>query len=583
MGRMQFLIRVEGANFASTMLDTQDLSTIRGASLALLAIGEAVKDALGSRPGVSQIAKVFSGASQCAFTFEAPAGGEAEIAAHVRATLAARDKPPLRHLSFLVDVVTAPNSAGGTGAAEPSPLEVATARNRSRQFREWTLPLPAFDEDARAIDPFDHVRPARKPVRLPKGKVKQTLPSSRGDPFSDRALLSASVAARRDHGREQRQKFYEERMREHFADLGRGQPWRPGQGLRFADSFADIVADEWGGDEGAPPLALGNKIAVLYADGNGFGGIRADMAKAFGQIDGTKHFSECLDRKRNALLAALLEWFPAGIEDAEWRRFGMIDDADKQMGLRLETLLWGGDELILVVPAWLGFELARGLFAFTRDWLVDDGTRKHPLTHAAGLLMCHHKTPIRQAVRLAHELADGAKAVMGKERRNVLAFAALESSAPPEEGMTAFRRRQVGADAKNADAGVAEALTRHLLLPGDDLDALVETVEQAKTGGADGVLPRSQLYRILREARQTGSLLSHDAGSTAETLLDRYRRGAGGGRPTREDLALPALEGDRPQILDLALIAELWDYVEPFAPSPLRRFPKPLAEAEGRP
>ena len=48
-----FLIRIEGCNFASTILDTNDLSTIRGASLAYLKLpqywlGELNKAGMGS-------------------------------------------------------------------------------------------------------------------------------------------------------------------------------------------------------------------------------------------------------------------------------------------------------------------------------------------------------------------------------------------------------------------------------------------------------------------------------------------------------------------------------------------------------
>lgn len=88
-------------------------------------------------------------------------------------------------------------------------------------------------------------------------------------------------------------------------------------------------------------------MAVIYADGNHFG----KKQSALSDSKLLKAWDDALQHSRKAMLKALLE--QARI-DPLWHENDSLDAP-----IRLETLLWGGDELIWVVPAWKGFEAAR--------------------------------------------------------------------------------------------------------------------------------------------------------------------------------------------------------------------------------
>ena len=151
-----------------------------------------------------------------------------------------------------------------------------------------------------------------------------------------------------------------------------------------AESFDEIADGEVFGN-------LENKIAVFYADGNGFSGIQAELVKTPAD---QKEFDDKVKTYRREFLAFLLEqWMPNGAKGI----------------LRLETLLWGGDEMLFVVPASQGFALVQLFYAQSRKWNVGTEGQKRYLTHAGGLVFCHYKTPIKQAKDLAQDLAERVK------------------------------------------------------------------------------------------------------------------------------------------------------------------------------
>jgi len=76
---------------------------------------------------------------------------------------------------------------------------------------------------------------------------------------------------------------------------------------------------------------------------------------------------------------------------------------------RFELLQWGGDELLFVVPAWLGLPVLQQFFRQVYTW------RDKPLTHSAGMVLCPRKTPIARAQKLAEELTDWCKLHSRKE------------------------------------------------------------------------------------------------------------------------------------------------------------------------
>jgi len=528
----RYALRAEGVNFDATLLDTNDLSTVRGASLALLRLDEVVQNVLGAGAGAR---KLFSGASQCAFVFEADDAAAAERlrAAVVEVLRAGGSGLPTAHLCVMVDV--APLSGEGT-AAELAALAVAEARNRTRQFRSWTLdPLPPERAAIRA-DALDGVRPASATIRRPAGT----------DGVSEDIPVSRAVKAKRDFGRQARQKFYSSP-----AGLGPDtarQILGAGEDLRFTDSIEDIVA-------GAPkglPVSVRSKVALVYADGNGFGAKVKQVGPA--------RFGAELATLRRDLLAAVLSWYADGAKGPNWQHFA-ADGAGEGLRLRFETLLWGGDEFAFAMPAWLVVPFLEGLFAMTAGWTVrgEDG-RPLPLTHAVGVAIANRKTPIRQLHTIAKAAADLSKG-SGIKGEDSVAFEIYESLSPPDlgDGLSPLRARAFGADA-GLDAGLA--------LPGSGFGALARSLSSLSAGEG---FPRSQLYGALRAARDAAAasgskeqgLFSPAAAQAAEAHLEAYQRRPGGLKAVeRLRSSLPPVCADtrRPLPIALALIAQLWDY-----------------------
>ncbi|HLO75259.1 MAG TPA: hypothetical protein VK196_02235, partial [Magnetospirillum sp.] len=194
---------------------------------------------------------------------------------------------------------------------------------------------------------------------------------------------------------------------------------------------------------------------------------------------------------------------------------------------RLETLLWGGDEMVWVVPSWQVWPVLTAFFDATRDW-------PHGMTHAGGVVVCHHKTPIRQVVALAHDLADRAKATT--RTANAIQIEILESLDIPERYLDRQRRALFGTGV-NDDA---------FTLRGEDWTAL--TARLIRIRAEDG-FPRSQLYRLLRKTRDDQRALTRPVGDELAAVLLK------GKYPALEDGDLCA------DPVDLARIATFWDYV----------------------
>jgi hypothetical protein len=553
-----WLVRVEGVNFDATVYDTNDLSTVRGGSLALLKLGEEVAAAL-RKIGIAKPELVYSGASQCVFTFDR-SGDEASVAQAVRSAITERlrsmpggpNQPPLAQMTIVIDIAKLPDRNPQT---EDKALKQAEARNHTQQFRGWTIaPLP-FDPLARQADPFDRVRPASEMTRLPHDKVN--------DPYGDdqhgqRCELSVSVARRRDYGRRARQSFYAEELTGSSDDLIRMLTnSRHDPRIMFADSFQDIVA---GGEQlrRVLPPALENKIAVVYADGNSFGKIREDKKV------GPKRFSKEIGPLRRKLLAAVLRWYLRGIDDPRYREAFAVEGATQQgkrrLGLRLETLLWGGDELVFVMPAWLVFGFLRGFFDETAGWQIDH----FRLTHAVGVVIAHVKTPIRQMQQIAKEAANMAKDA-GLRDTNSVTFEIFESLAPPDTGLAGQRATMFGAAEDEL-----ERLTRWLAIPGEEFAEFDRRMGMLKGVNSDDGFPRSQIYDALRAVRRKGGMLIDSAGTKAvEDHLAAYSQRAGGAaKRTLLDCHLPPDWPDgpekRPAPMALYLISQLWDYARPF-------------------
>lgn len=166
--------------------------------------------------------------------------------------------------------------------------------------------------------------------------------------------------------------------------------------------------------------------------------------------------------------------------------------------------------------------------------------------------------------RIAKEAADGAKEA-GLRDKNSVTFEIFESLAPPDTDLGPARRQLYGMKATVADA--QEALAQKLAFSGDAFDTVVGNLKkQAK--GEDGMepFPRSQIYGALRKANEAGDLTGADAEKAVDGYLESFARRPEGKTHCEnlEVLRLPTVDrAKRALPVELALVAQLWDYADP--------------------
>lgn len=356
---MIHLLRVEGVNHADSITDTEHLATRRGGSLLLLQAIDTVTTQFGT-----QLVPVSTSASAGLYRIRPHAIPTATtLAAEVHRTLVRH--PLYRHATFVVDVVS--------GADFSSARRQALNANRWRQMRGLSFRTVGLDPAVDGACAVDEIRPSRLPRTV---QAEQQVG------------VSLSVAERMDHGRRQKQQFHADEL-QHLPPEARPATTLPG----FTHDFEDLARRPLTALE---PATLAGKLAVFYADGNGFG----QHAGRCSTPEQLHDWEEQLKAGRRRFLARL-------VEHASHKRHWQTVAGD-EIRLQLETLIWGGDEVLLVVPGWCGLELAQLFFACMAGLTGPTlGTSPaEPLTHAAGLVLCHQQAPISRIGQLAQALAE---------------------------------------------------------------------------------------------------------------------------------------------------------------------------------
>jgi hypothetical protein len=362
-----YYLRVDAVNLSQFVYDTNDISTIRGGSFLLL-------------EAIDQIAHRFRGdlqplttaASQGLFTFRSQdATSGQRLLVNVLAFL--REKTE-GHATFV-------------GAIEPEiegqfpmVLERLEAQIRRQQWRLPTVAIP--DDDATEQECFlDGWRP---------GVISYTV-----EPDIQGVKISRATAFRRRRGREIKHKLFYELLQEAaYADQ------------RSTQDLGELARDPAQGN-------LNGKIAFIHIDGNSFGQIRRDQCSTpQSRVD----FDDAVQNTfRIPFLAALLKH---ANHDQDFQVKGIRGGNNP---LRLEVLLWGGDEVTMIVPAWKGWETLLLFFDHARHLSFQEV----PLTHRAAIIFCHHNAPILQIRQLANSLLDLTK-------RDLQARAAVANSDNPD-------------------------------------------------------------------------------------------------------------------------------------------------------
>lgn len=474
MKEEEFYLRVEGVNLANFVYDTFDLSTTRGGGLLLLKAISRVEKYLKELPLVKSLQPISTGASNGLFSFFVEDPKEADELRKKLIKFLTEDKQ-LRHATFVVDILP-------VGTDFNRDKETLLAMNRWQQMQSPTVvfPSPPPRPDSNGCCGIDHVRPAIHSV-----KVKD-----------DKKRVSESVYQRREYGRDQKQTFYQQQTTK------KGElPPLDNLPERFVQSFTDLTDNQQRDN-------LHHKMAVIYLDGNGFGEIQRKICQGQEGAIMLQLFDEQIKEYRRKFLSELLE---TTCRKSEWTTVNGEH--------RLEILLWGGDEILLVVPAWLGwwtlsffFQQSGWFFQKSEGWKFED----HSLTHAAGLVFCHHRAPIHGIQEIAKELAELAKEI-GREA-NYVAYQIMESFDTVGMGLEEYRKKRLGKR--------LESKSQELIICGNKMQEALIYMAPIKRA-----LPKGRVYKIVQamlydspESSKTVDLIKEAKNQLTASANDAYQK-----------------------------------------------------------
>jgi hypothetical protein len=485
---MKFYLRMEAVNLANFVLDTDDLSTVRGGGLLLRRAPRAVAERWPALVSIS------TGASAGIFEFDAR---DAEAAEELRQGVERflREDLELKHATFVVDLCSA-----GTRDDFVGDREKLLARNRWRQWGQPTVAVPAQNRVVgRGACVIDKVRPATEERLGPENKPE---------------AVSESVLVRTKFGRDQkRQDFYVEETGE---EIGR----------EFTRDFEELTSTS----ERALHR-LSGKMGVIYLDGNKFGDKQNTHCVS---VEKQQAFDDRIREFRRRFLKALVKQTCDECGDARW--------VSEHGRIRLEVLLWGGDELLIVVPAWKAWSTLRLFYQESRGLAFAGDT----LTHKGGLVLCHHNAPIQRIRSLAEHLARHAK---GDGDRNRFAYIVLESFDHVGLDVEEYLKEQYGgAEMRLGDQRRGARLDRGLgeMMP----------VAESELPRLRRLIPRRQLHRIAHD------LIADRAQAKAhiEKLVAELKSGGYGVQELEKAFGPSDPDGNGQAPFWLHLL-ELWDYV----------------------
>lgn len=559
-----FLLWVEGVDFNTTVFDTTDLSCIRGASLALLFAPYRIKHLVEEYFTQAAVEEIFTGASLAAFRFASDETVARQKIEEIRACLKQEGKCweklksilvtfegydpdilkkqgalPLAHLRILLAYTEITADENGIDKA----IDRARADIRAQQLQSLGAPFTHLAVRAERPDKarFGNILPATQKYPVPTDLQDAGLEHNR-------AWMSPSVAARRTFGRLMRQYFYRAELKD----------------AEYEADFVNTVDHIAGGlpESSTIKEAVHNKMAVIHIDGNQFTKIRQrTRPETAGKHRLTTFAQKLRKQQQEKFLRPMIGWLT---EQKETERekgrvtriindHDLLEDKDQKVeAFRFETLLWGGDEMVFVMPSWIALWWAQMFFdQWAKDWTmpVDGEGATETLTHAMGIVICDRRTPLRQARAMAEALCNAAK---GGRATDALQIEVFESVDLPDSaaGLEGYRNLRYTAHKE-------EEASHFTLTPPDlqTLPTLIKTLEDEETG-----LPKSQVYRHLHSLRDRNELFHT---KTIESVFEPYLAGAGKGR----EGAIKTLAdwgGDRPAGLTLALLTHYWDYVDPF-------------------
>ena len=504
---IRYYMRVEAINLQHFVYDTNDISTIRGGSFILL---EAINNI--ARQGTfnkKYLCSISTAASQGLFSFDCDNEDEAKtLEIEVLKFL---DKETDGHATFVT-------------AIEPENdnfsliLEKLEAQIHRQQWRIPTVRIPEFVATAQE-DFLDGWRPGAQGYKS-------------GDPNISNAKISAATKFRREHGVPLKHQLFHELLGDDkYKDN------------LCAKSLGELASHRKKG-------VLDGKIAFIHIDGNNFGSIRRDMCT-------TRETRELFDKRiqqefRNPFLKVLLERADNDPTDFQTK------DENGKTALRLEVLLWGGDEMTIVVPAWKGWEVLQLFFEQAKS-LEFNGV---PLSHRATIIFCHNNAPILQIRQLAEKLLSQTKTDI-QDRLGELLQKTSDMSGDKEKLMARLSSHEYGdavhylvlesfdmlkGSLKNFISDYYQkASYAHLLIYANELKMLRDNLGIIHTNVA-----RSKVLQIIQA-------IQAEKPDEIQMIIKQVYNLLSGDRLTGVQVAINALTQNDPA--RWYMVADLWDYI----------------------
>jgi hypothetical protein len=344
----RYYLLAEAFNLNHMVYDTHDISTIRGGSFILLNAIKHLRDKFEGR-----LKPIATAASTGLFVYEDTDNLDAQKAGIAREVLRVLHDATGGYATFLVAIEK--------DIPENFPLVLARleAEVRRQQWRMPTVVVPPFDDTEQECY-LDGWRPGVEQYAI--------------DPMFK---ISKTTYYRREYGRKLKHILFQELFGE---DSDQGDWCAKDLGKLANDSSKGI---------------LNGKIAFIHIDGNRFGSIRKEKCI---NPKAREEFDANIQKKREDFLSDLRK---TAYNDPDFH----LPAKNGKGPLRLEVLLWGGDECTIIVPAWKGLEVLERFYRKTAD-LAFEGVQ---MTHRAVIIFCHHDAPILQIRQLAEEMLEIAR------------------------------------------------------------------------------------------------------------------------------------------------------------------------------
>lgn len=377
----RYYLRIEGVNLNNFVYDTQDLNTIRGSGLAIL---ESVSHLEETSINGIKLKKISTGASAGLFEFEVDENAAFDADAFCKSVEEAliNKNKVFKFATFVIDVLPFTDRSVNNFLID---REKIIAKNRWRQMQSPRLAILPRNEGQNVCE-VDSVNPAKADKENIKSKF---------------VYVSESVFSRREYGKSRKDDFVKKELEQFNSSLETAETKFDLTLLndkKFARDFKLLSTNP------AKPKNIQNKMAVIYLDGNNFGKTQKELG-----IEQLQKFDAAKTSFQRNWLARLVEKVAT---DSDWQ-------SNTEKFLQMEILLWGGDEICLVVPAWKGWETVEEFFKYEFNW------ENKTLTHSLGVVFCHSNAPIRQIKNLASALVDLAK--KKSRQQNNIAYEILES------------------------------------------------------------------------------------------------------------------------------------------------------------